>query len=111
MQGAGDAGTVVVAKVADVADDVAQILVGDLLGVHHDLVVQEAGLGRAAQVENDLKEVLAVGHLPDGAGDAGRQGAQQGVQVIGDAGGASLGRRCLGHLIVGLSGACPYFTT
>jgi len=56
MEGALDAGAVVGAELAHPGGDRFQILGGDRLGREGDGAPRVAGLGRAAQVEDDLHQ-------------------------------------------------------
>ncbi len=83
MQGALDAGAVVVAKVADALGDVLEVVVGHLDGVEDDLAVGEPGLGLASQVEHDLKEIAALLRAqPHGDGDAWRKRFNEEVELL-----------------------------
>ena len=73
MQGAFDAGAVVVAEVTDALGDVFQVVVGHLDGVEDGLTVGETRLRLAAEVEDYLEQVATalLRQALRGTGDAG----------------------------------------
>ena len=68
-----DPGPVVVAERPDVVDDVGDVGLADLAIEQRHLAVREARLRPAAEVEDDLDEVLLGGQRVDGLDDLRRQ--------------------------------------
>ena len=82
MQGAGDAGAVVIAERADPLRHVLQVRGGDDLGAEDHLRVGEARLRLPPQVHDDLEQLVAALHgRPGGVADGRRQGAEKQVQL------------------------------
>ena len=77
-----DAGPVVVAERADVLDDEGDVGVGDLALEEHHLRIGEAGLGPTTEVHDDLDQRLAILEPVHGLDDLGRDGCEQGVEVV-----------------------------
>ena len=63
MQGALDAGAVVLSERADAAGDKADVLVADILFIQIEDAGGKAGFGAAAQVEHHLEECVQVSLL------------------------------------------------
>ena len=84
VQRALDAGAVVFAELADARDDVLDVALGDLALAEHDLPAGEAGLRQAAEVHDDLQQLVLVGAVAQRVADVRRQGVEQQVQVVGD---------------------------
>jgi hypothetical protein len=55
MQGTGYTRPVVIAEIADVGDDIMEVVVGNLLAVQEDLMIQETSFWWAAQIEHDFQ--------------------------------------------------------
>ena len=77
-----DAGPVVVAERADVLDDEGDVGLDDLAVEEAHLRIREARLGPAAEVHDDLDQGVRSGQGVDGGDDLGRQGREQGVEVV-----------------------------
>ena len=82
VQGALDAGAVVRAEIADVADHLLQVVTRRLVRAERELRVGEARLGQAAEVHHDLDQVGGAAQLPQRAANAVGQNSQQQVQVV-----------------------------
>ena len=82
MQGASNAGAVVITKGADALGDVIQVGGGDDLGAEDHLGVGEARLGLPPQVHDDLEQLVPALHgSPGGVPDRRRQGAEKEVEL------------------------------
>ena len=77
-----DAGAVVVAERPDVVDDEGDVGLVDLALEQAHLRIREARLGPTAEVHDDLDEGGPIGQGVDGRHDLGRQGREQGVEVV-----------------------------
>ena len=82
MQGALDAGAVVVAKRADVLDHIGDVAIRHLAFEEDHLAVGKARLGWAAQIQDDLDQGFLVGQLMDRLDDVGRQGSKEDSEVV-----------------------------
>ena len=69
-------------NVADALDDVVDVAVVDLAVEQRHLRVREARLRPAAEVHDDLDERRPIGQRVDGGDDLGREGREQGVEVV-----------------------------
>ena len=70
MERAFDAGAVVGAEVADVVDDVLEVVAGGLFGAEAEFAVGEARFGQAAEVHDDFDEIAGAVELLEGGADA-----------------------------------------
>ena len=77
-----DAGAVVVAERPDVLDDEGDVRLDDLAVEQAHLRIREAGLRPAAEVHDDLDQGVAIRQGVDRGHDLGRQGSEQGVEVV-----------------------------
>lgn len=84
MECAFDAGTVVVAEIADVVDDVLEVLLGDLGFGEHDFAARIAGSGKAAEIEDDFQEALATARFAHFIANEWGQGIEKQIKVVGD---------------------------
>ena len=84
VQRALDAGAVVLAELADARDDVVDVALRDLALAEHDLAAGEAGLRQAAEVHDDLEQLVLVGAVAQRVADVRRQRVEQQVEVVGD---------------------------
>ena len=84
MQRALDAGAVVVAEIADAADDVFEIVLRHLHVAERRLAAGEARLRLPAEVEHDLQQLVLIDALAQRPDDVRRQRLQHRVQVVGD---------------------------
>ena len=82
MEGAFDAGAVVGSEVADVVDDVLQILTGGLIGAKGEFAIGEARFGQAAQVHDDFDQIAGAAKLLQGDANAFGQDGQEEIEVI-----------------------------
>ena len=78
-----DAGAVVVPEHPDVVDDVRDVRLRDLALEEGHLARRVAGLGLAAQVEDDLDQRLPVGQGVDRLHDLRRQRREEDVEIVG----------------------------
>src|SRR5207244_7303822 len=77
-----DAGAVVAAELADVADDVRDVL-GEHLALAEDLLAaREARLGEAPQVHDDLEEAVEPLERADALHDVRGEGAEDGLELV-----------------------------
>src|SRR5438094_214442 len=82
MKGPLDAGAVVAAELADVADDVRDVL-GEHLALAEDLLAtREACLGEAPQVHDDLEEAVEPLERADALHDVRGEGAEDGLELV-----------------------------
>jgi len=84
VQGALDAGAVILSERTDAAGDRADVLVADIFFIQVEDAAGEAGFGAAAQVEHHLKECVQVSLLLQRRAHSRREDFQQQVQVVGD---------------------------
>ena len=77
-----DAGAVVVAERPDVVDDERDVRFDDLAVEQTHLRIREAGLRPAPEVHDDLDQGVAIRQLVDRRHDLGRQGREQGVEIV-----------------------------
>ena len=84
VQGALDAGAVVVAEAADARGDVVDVGLAHLFVVEDDFLARETGLGRASQVEDYLQQLAQIFGCRSGWRMCGREDVKQGIQVIGN---------------------------
>ena len=77
-----DAGAIVIAERADVLHHEGDVDIGDLAIEERHLRVGEAGLRPTAKVHHDLDQRFAIRKRVDGGHDLGRQGREQGVEVV-----------------------------
>src|SRR5690606_27871627 len=96
VQGALDAGPVVVAKLTDPAHHVVDVLPGHRFLAQVDETVGKAGFRAAPQVQHDLQELREVVHSDQNIPDIGRQHVQQLLQVVHDF--LALGHAAISHL-------------
>ena len=96
VQGALDAGPVVLAEAADALDDVGDVLAGDRLVGEELAGVGKAGLGQPAEVEHQLDQRIPVRPLLDRPAQRGGQDGEEEVEVVGG-GGLGHGGRFLFH--------------
>src|SRR5690606_2012956 len=82
VQGTLDAGPVVVAKLADPAHHVVDVVPGHRSLAQVDETVGKAGLRAAPQVQHELQERREVVHADQNVPDIGRQHVQQLLQVV-----------------------------
>ena len=82
MQGALDAGAVVVAKGTDAARDVAKVVVAHRDGRELDFAAAEACGGLAAQVHHDFEQLVVAALRLHRFGDVRRQRVQQQMNVV-----------------------------
>ena len=73
MQGAFDAGAVVGAEVADVVDDVLQVVTGGLFWAEADFAVGEACFRQTAQVHDDFDQITGPAEFLQRGANALRQ--------------------------------------
>ena len=81
VEGALDAGPVVVAEIADLVGDVIEVAAADFFLVKVQVAGQEAGLGGPAQIEHHFEEFDDVVPFPKLVGNPGRQHLQQHIQL------------------------------
>ena len=82
MQRPLDPGAVVVTERADVVDDVGDVGLADLAIAEGDLAVGEARLRPAAEIHDDLDDVLSIGQLTDGRDDLGWDRGEEDLEVV-----------------------------
>ncbi len=84
VQGALQAGAVIGIEFADAGNDVVDLLVGDLFFGEDDLAIHEERHRDAAEIEDDLEEIIGIIGAGDGFSEDRRQDAEQRLQVVGD---------------------------
>ena len=84
MEGALDAGAVVVAEVADAVGDELEVFFGDFFAAEDDFAAGVARFGQASEVHDDFEEVGSAFLGAQSFDDAWREGIEEEVQVVGD---------------------------
>jgi len=84
VEGAGNTGTVVFAETADARNDIVNIVLADLMSTETGFLVRVTRLRRAAQVEDNLNQVVLPRVLGKGFADMRRQDTKQGFEVVND---------------------------
>ena len=77
-----DAGAVVAAELADVADDGGDVLGGDLAVAQDLLAAGEPRLGEPAEVHDDLEQPVEAIERADALTDVGGKGAEDGLELV-----------------------------
>ena len=96
MQRALDAGAVIVAELTDVVGDVLQVGRGNRVVREQHLAPGHARLRLTTQIQDDLEQLARVYALMQRAGQVGRQGAREQLDLFVPVGGASLAP-CFSH--------------
>lgn len=84
MEGALNASTVVIAKVADVLDHPLEVIFGDFVVAEHDFAARVARLGEAAKIHHDFEQPGTARLIVERFADARREGIEEEVEVVGD---------------------------
>ena len=105
MEGALDAGAVVLAEVADALGDELEVVDGDVAALDGHLAVEEAGGGGTAEVEDDFEQLVEVVLGAQGHGDPRRQHGEELLQFGGVGAGLGVGGQG-GHAPTAMSPGC-----
>ena len=83
VEGALDAGAVILAEVADALGDELEVVGGDVAALDHHLAVEETGGGGTAEVEDDFEQLVEVVLGAQGQGHPRRQHREELLQLGG----------------------------